>query len=449
MKFNSVELNPNQLVFGFCRHPLRYGSNLEIGKGYVIPEIKYFPRAGKDPKEEFKSITEQVLKRAVSLGVDKLQLETELTYVEMQTSTLPGEITRLQKDLIEKYSKEYGMNLALRVTVPDIRDFGKPKNDEDSFKKMIEVFEQVASNGADVLSIESEGGKELFNYAIIRQDLLGIVAALGYLAFFDMKKLWGEIVSVAKNKNVIAGGDSACAFGNTSMRLAGGLRDNVISHSLAAIVRAMSASRSLIAYEEGAVGPGKDCAYENVIIKAITGYPMSLEGKTAACAHSSLIGNIVCAVCDLWSNEQVENIRLFGGYGPEVFLEILYYDTKILNKGIRIGKQQELKTILIESDKYVDPQAYILSPEVACEIGNSIVSDNSELSRAVSCGIKASSLIIGEEKLNLSKSEKRFLETAKTKLDDIYSNPEKKVEQALSLYEQKIGKLKVKDYLET
>jgi methanol--5-hydroxybenzimidazolylcobamide Co-methyltransferase len=367
----------------------------------------------------------------------------------MQTSTLPGEITRLQKDLIEKYSKEYGMNLALRVTVPDIRDFGKPKNDEDSFKKMIEVFEQVASNGADVLSIESEGGKELFNYAIIRQDLLGIVAALGYLAFFDMKKLWGEIVSVAKNKNVIAGGDSACAFGNTSMRLAGGLRDNVISHSLAAIVRAMSASRSLIAYEEGAVGPGKDCAYENVIIKAITGYPMSLEGKTAACAHSSLIGNIVCAVCDLWSNEQVENIRLFGGYGPEVFLEILYYDTKILNKGIRIGKQQELKTILIESDKYVDPQAYILSPEVACEIGNSIVSDNSELSRAVSCGIKASSLIIGEEKLNLSKSEKRFLETAKTKLDDIYSNPEKKVEQALSLYEQKIGKLKVKDYLET
>jgi len=449
MKFNKVELDKNSLVFGFSRHPLIYGNGLEIGRGHVVPEIKYFPRVGKDSKEEFKAITEQVLKRATSLGVDRLQLETELTYVEMQQSTLPGEITRLQKNLIEEYSKEYGMQLALRVTVPDIRDFGKPKNDEGGFNRMMDAFEQVASNGADVLSIESEGGKELFNYAVIRQDLLGIVAALGYLASYDMKKLWREIVKIARNKNVIAGGDSACAFGNTSMRLAGGLRDNVIPHSLAAIIRAMSACRSLVAYEEGAVGPGKDCAYENVIIKAITGYPMSLEGKTAACAHSSLVGNIVGGVCDLWSNEQVENIRLFGGYGPEVFLEILHYDTKIMNTAIKIGKQQELKTILVESDKYVDPQAFVLSPEIACDIGGAIVGGGDELSRTISSGIKASILMMGEQRLELGKSEKRYLETAKDKLDDIYQDPLKKVEQALPSYEQKVGKLKVKDYLET
>jgi methanol--5-hydroxybenzimidazolylcobamide Co-methyltransferase len=367
----------------------------------------------------------------------------------MKQSKLPGEITNLQKGLIDKYSKEYGMSLALRVTVPDIRDFGKPKNDEDGFKKMMEAFEQVASNGADVLSIESEGGKELFNYALIRQDLLGIVAAMGYLAAFDMKKLWREIVKIAKNKKVIAGGDSACAFGNTSMRLAGGLRDNVIPHSLAAMVRAMSASRSLIAYEEGAVGPGKDCAYENAIIKAITGYPMSLEGKTAACAHSSLVGNIVGGVCDLWSNEQVENIKLFGGYGPEVFLEILHYDTKMLNKAIETGKQHELKTILVESDKYVDPQAFVLSPDITCEIGDAIVSAGNELSRTVSSAIRASMLMMGEQRLELGKSEKRYLETAKGKLDDIYKDPLKKVEQALPGYEQKVSKLKIKDYLET
>jgi len=343
MKFSSVELGPNQLVFGFARHPLRYGNNLEIGNGQVVPEIKYFPRIGKDLKEEYKTITEQILKRAVSLGVDKLQLETELTYVEMENTALAGEITRLQKELMEKYAKEYGMNLGLRVTVADVRDFGKLKHDEQAFNKMLQTFEQVSSSGADVLSIESEGGKELFNYAIIRQDILGIVAALGFLAIHDMGNLWKEIVGIARNKHVVAGGDSACAFGNTSMRLAGGLKDNVIAHSLAAIVRGMSASRSLVAYEQGAVGPGKDCAYENVIIKAITGYPMSMEGKTAACAHSSLVGNVIAAACDLWSNEQVENIKLFGGYGPEVFLEVLYYDTKMMNGAIWANKHYELK----------------------------------------------------------------------------------------------------------
>lgn len=35
---------------------------------------------------------------------------------------------------------------------------------------------------------------------------------------------------------------------------------------------------------------GKDCGYENPILKAITGYPMAMEGKTSACAHFSPMG---------------------------------------------------------------------------------------------------------------------------------------------------------------
>ena len=60
-----------------------------------------------------------------------------------------------------------------------------------------------------------------------------------------------------------------------------------------------------MAFEHGAVGPSKDCAYENPIIKAITGCPISMEGKSAACAHFSPLGNIASAMCDLWSNESV------------------------------------------------------------------------------------------------------------------------------------------------
>ena len=448
MKFDSVELGPDQLSFGFASHPLRYGLNLEVGKGFVVPEIKYFPRVGRDLKEEYKAITDGVLKRAVGLGVERLQLETELTYVEMEVPGLAGEIVRLQKDLMEKYAAEYGVSLGFRVTVADVRDFGKPKHDEQAFSRMLQTFEDVSSNGADVLSIESEGGKELFNYAVIRQDLLGIVCSLGYLAAYDMKKLWKEIVHIAKNKNVLAGGDSACAFGNTSMRLAGGLRDNVIAHSLAAIVRGMSASRTLVAYEEGAVGPGKDCAYENVIIKAVTGYPMSMEGKTSACAHSSLVGNVIAAACDLWSNEQVENIKLFGGYGPEVFLEVLHYDTKIMNGAIKSGRSLLFREILVDSDKYLDPQAYVLSPEVACLVADTIVKERDTLSRTISAGAKVANLLADEKELVLGKGERRFLEAARGRLDDIYGAPQRKVEEALKEYERKVEKLKVRDYLE-
>ncbi|MGB9759187.1 MAG: methyltransferase MtaB domain-containing protein [Thermoproteota archaeon] len=446
MKFNRTNLSLEEIKFGFSKFPLKYGINLEIGKGKVVPEIKYFPRVKGDLKEEYTNITKEILNRAVDLGVRDLQLETELTYVETGNPKLAGEIVRIQKDIMENYAKEYNINLGLRVTVADMRDFRKVKHDEESFSKMLETFEEVSKNGADVLSIESEGGKELFNYAIIRQDILGIVTSLGLLSILDMKRLWREIVRIARNNNVIAGGDSACAFGNTAMRLAGGMKNNTIPHTLAAVVRSMSASRSLVAYEEGAVGPGKDCAYENVIIKAITGYPMSMEGKSSAVAHSSLVGNIAAATCDLWSNEQVENIRLFGGYGPEVFLEILFYDTKLMNKAIESGNQDCLKEILIESDKYLDPQAYVLSPDVALEIGKTIVSEEDTLLRTILAGVKLVKLMTKEEKLKLNRSEKRFLEIMKNKLEEISKEPHKKVEQALQIYEQKISEYRLKDY---
>jgi methanol--5-hydroxybenzimidazolylcobamide Co-methyltransferase len=446
MKFSRTNLSLEEIKYGFSKFPLKYGINLEIGRGKVVPEIKYFPRIKESLKEEYTNITKEILNRAVDLGVRDLQLETELTYVETGDPKLAGEIVRIQKDIMENYAKEYNINLGLRVTVADMRDFRKVKHDEEGFSKMLETFEEVSKNGADVLSIESEGGKELFNYAIIRQDILGIVTSLGLLSALDMKRLWKEIVKIAKRNNVIAGGDSACAFGNTAMRLAGGIKSNNIPHTLAAVVRSMSASRSLVAYEEGAVGPGKDCAYENVIIKAITGYPMSMEGKSSAVAHSSLVGNIAAATCDLWSNEQVENVRLFGGYGPEVFLEILYYDTKLMNKAIESGNQDCLKEILIESDKYSDPQAYVLSPDIALEIGKTIVSEEDTLLRTIFAGVRLVELMMKEEKLKLNRSEKRFLEIMKNKLEEISKEPHKKVEQALQIYEQKISEYRLKDY---
>ena len=106
--------------------------------------------------------------------------------------------------------------------------------------------------------------------------------------------------------------------------------------------------------EEGAVGPDKDCGYEGPFLKAITGIPISMEGKTAACAHLSPLGNIASACADLWSNESVQNIKLLSGMAPTAYMEQLEYDARLMNEAIRAGKMQcqVLQQLLVASDIY-------------------------------------------------------------------------------------------------
>ncbi|MGQ9479454.1 MAG: methyltransferase MtaB domain-containing protein [Thermoproteota archaeon] len=451
--FRTLEIkNPSELVFGYAKHPLKYGLGLVVGDGKVVPEVKFFPRtlSDKDPdgfKAEVRKITEDILERAVEIGVESLQIEIEESFMETKNPKIVAETTNLQKSLMEKYSEEHGIKLGLRVTIADVRDFRKGLRSTSEYSLMTEAFEEAASNGADVLSIESEGGKDVFNYSIIRQDIRGIIFSLGLLGSMDMKFLWSDIVDIARKHGVIAGGDTACATANTAMKIADGIKSMSLPHTIAAIVRAVSAGRSLVAYEQGAVGPGKDCGYENVILKAITGFPMSMEGKSSACAHSSLIGNMASACCDLWSNEQVENIRLFGGSGPQVFLEILHYDCKLMNIAIVLGKALELRDMLILSDKFNDPQAFILSPEVAIEIADIIVHEGDDYyRRAVSVCRRAVELMENSTSLKLSPPEHRFLTNVKKVLYSLPDSGEAFREQMCRAYSGKVPTFREKDY---
>jgi methanol--5-hydroxybenzimidazolylcobamide Co-methyltransferase len=237
---------------------------------------------------------------------------------------------------------------------------------------MVTSFDLCAQAGADLLSIESTGGKELHDDALLNGDLAGSVFALGILASRDMAQLWDMIVAVAARRGVLPAGDTACGFGNTAMMLAD---TRHIPKVWAAVVRVMTVARSLVAYERGAVGPGKDCAYENVYLKAITGYPMALEGAEAACAHLSPVGNIAKAVPDLWSNESVQNVKLLGGMAPTVSLEQLAYATRLLNEASKAGQATLLRDWLVASDSGTDPQAYVLRPDVVLKLAAEIVAE--------------------------------------------------------------------------
>src|SRR5262249_10191081 len=132
---------------------------------------------------------------------------------------------------------------------------------------------------------------------------------------------------------------------------------------------------TLVGYECGAVGPGKDCGYENPILKAITGFPMAMEGKTSACAHLSPLGNIAAATCDTWSNESVQNIKLLGGMAPTCYVEQLIYDCRVMTQALAQGRDAALlyRQWLVNSDAALDPQAYVLTPESAIAIAQAIV----------------------------------------------------------------------------
>jgi methanol---5-hydroxybenzimidazolylcobamide Co-methyltransferase len=120
-----------------------------------------------------------------------------------------------------------------------------------------------------------------------------------------------------------------------------------------------------------------------------------MEGKTAACAHLSPLGNIAGACADLWSNESVQNIKLLAGMAPTIYMEQLEYDTRLMNCAIKGGKKEilQLQKLFVNSDKFYDPQAFILAPENVIAIAGEIVKGENYIDATKRGCLKALDLI--------------------------------------------------------
>ena len=252
-------------------------------------------------------------------------------------------------------------------------------------------------------------------------DLGQVIYSLCILGVRDMEFLWKQLAVVAQRHGVICAGDTACGFGNTAMVLA---EQKMIPRVFAAVVRAVTAVRSLVAYEHGAIGPGKDCGYENPYLKAITGCPMAMEGKTAACAHSSPLGNIAAAYADTWSNESVQNVRLLAGPAPTCSMEQLIYDCRLMNRALSEGQASALtlRRWLVDSDAALDPQAWVLTPESVIAIASAIVAAPDHYHAGVSAARCALDLLRDAHttgRLKIATRELGFLDTMAAQLDEL------------------------------
>ena len=293
------------------------------------------------------------------------------------------EITKIVRDIMFDFEANKGLKSAMRLTPNDTREFTRPPilRSGPYLDGMLQVFEGAAKAGADFLSIESTGGKEVHDDALVNADLMQAVFALGVLGARDMDFLWRHIVRISEANGAVAAGDSACGFANTAMVLA---EKGMIPGVFAAVIRVATVGRAMVAFDVGAKGPSKDCAYEGPYMKAISGVPIAMEGKSAACAHLSPVGNVAACVADMWSNESVQNVKLLADMAPTVSMEQLIYDCRLMNSASRDeGGARQLSKWMADSDSHLSPQAYVLRPDVVLRISERIAATSDPYTRTL------------------------------------------------------------------
>jgi len=443
-KFNKLEINNiDNFIYGVSPHPVTTKSGFTIGDGTVFPELNFTLPTMKIEKEtmpevlnQYRSIIQDSFMRAVELEVPGVVAEIELLPATTYNPDWGIQICKLVRDEMHEIEIKHGLKSALRITPVDIREDKRSPHmwHGEYWDKIMQTFEGCANAGADYLSIESIGGKDVHDDAILYCEVNKSLFSLGILGVRDMHKLWSQITSIANKTSTISAGDTACGFANTAMVLAD---KKYVPRLLAAVIRVISAVRSLAAYEAGAVGPHKDCGYEGVYVKAITGTPISMEGKSSACAHFSSVGNIASCVADIWSNESVQNIKLLSGMAPTVSMEQLIYDCRLMNTAAGHGRKSALtlRDWLSESDSKLDPQAYILRPDIVLDISRVIVSEKTSYLSAKKAAYYTLDILqkaYESGEVNIDERELIWFDTLRSQLDSASDDEEKFIAETIA-----------------
>ncbi len=416
--------SPQDLIFGTAPKPVTCGTGLVIGGGTVFPEVNFtLPTMNIDSSTwpevvaHYEEMATNIFKRAVAMNVPGIVLEFEQLPQQTQKPEWGAEITALLERHVKENYEKYGLKSAIRCTPADIRGPAGVKGVKpvmrhgELWDQLNRSFDLCIAAGADLMSIESIGGKEIHDEGLMYGDVRATVFGIAVLSCRDMNWLWSQIVDKCeKSGHTVPAGDTACGFANTSMVLA---YQKLLPDVFAAVDRAMAGARTLKAVENGAKGPSKDCGYENPIVKAVSGIPISQEGKSATCAHFSHVGNISASMCDLWSNESVQNIRLLSGNAPEAYTELLAYDVRLMNIANSHKQGHILQSWMVESDKNNSAIGAILTPESVFAIGKAIVAQETDYARTVAAGQAAIDIIqtaVDNKQLTKGKKELQWLE---------------------------------------
>lgn len=410
--------NLDEFVYGTAKKPITLKNGMVLGGGTIYPEVNFtLPQmhCNKETWTEcvaiYKDIITGICNRCRALSTPGFVAEIETLPPMTTNPEWCVEICKTVVDVIKEHEAKYGIKGSVKITPNDNREAADDHMYRGlEWENIFKAMEGSAKVGADFLCIESLGGKEVHDDAIMYSDIVKSIYALSVLGCPDMEKLWTPVVGIAKKYGCYPGGDTACGFANTALALA---EEGYIPRVFSALVRVLASIRSTVAVECGCTGLDKDCGYEGPYLKAVTGIPIAMEGKTAACAHLSRQGNIAMCVADVWSNESIQHIKLLGGYGPTVSFEMLSYDCRLANEATKRGLNKEFRDMLADSDSKLEPQAYILRPDVVLDVAKDYVKVDgyyARMKRAAAYTIEHMQKANKEGRLDLDAKEKQYLD---------------------------------------
>ncbi|MDR2553133.1 MAG: hypothetical protein LBD31_08220, partial [Treponema sp.] len=208
----------DNFIYGKALYPVPLANGMTIGGGTVYPEINFTlpPMSiGKDTMpaviENYREIITGICERARDLLVPGFVAEIETLPPMTFNPSWGTEVCKTVVDIMGDYAAKYGLKGAVRITPNDIREGSGLEHmwRGSHWEAILETFERCAEAGADFLAIESVGGKEVHDDAIMYGDIKKSLFALSVLGCRDMEKLWTEIVRIAEKTNTIPSGDTA------------------------------------------------------------------------------------------------------------------------------------------------------------------------------------------------------------------------------------------------
>ena len=128
---------------------------------------------------------------------------------------------------------------------------------------------------------------------------------------------------------------------------------------------------------------------------------------------------------------------------PTVSFEQLAYDCRMLNEGSARGKETALllRDLCADSDSRLDPQAYVLRPDVVFEISKQLVETDGYYNRTKAAAkLAIEAMREGSEygRLTLSEREKGWLDILTSQLDELPDDEAEFVESMLPECDKKI-----------
>ena len=206
-EFKSLAIaTPDDLIFGRASKPLTTRRGLVIGGGTVYPEVNFTLPPTEVSQENlttiramYRDMVDGVCRRAVELESDGIVVEFE-TLIEMTTTpSMAIDLTAAMCEVLEDYYQKHGLRSAFRITPNDTRELVRPPfmRSGAHWDAMLETFEGCARAGAELLAIESTGGKEVHDDALMACDITQVLFALTAMGCADMAFLWKHIAGIA------------------------------------------------------------------------------------------------------------------------------------------------------------------------------------------------------------------------------------------------------------